>query len=321
MTKLKALPKSLVAIALREDVHRTYAKYFLPSATSFTFSKKDADKFSILVPPSICRKITPTDTTASYLATSSILAFYDEMDAHSFINKDATGRGGVSVELSVDLFKEVKPWSRLVMELKTEKIGKFIGFSSVVVKDEDNNIVAKGSHSKFMDMGRLWNVMHNPWISKWLYALYYRFRYAAFTTPLDDIIHGTTTLEDSESRIRANPLFQSPEELFHANFSSFQLQSKALHLEREDADEGDAVASHTYSLNVLKQTKNYLGLMHGGGVAGAIEQACYMFKFHGDENERKWRGRLRVAKMDIKYLNATKVISSSSHDIILTITP
>lgn len=314
----KALPKSLAAIAIREDFHRTYAKFLLPCISAINMDKKSLDRFELLAPPSMCRK-KAENSEESYVATSSMLALYDEMDAHSFISRDKTGRGGVSIELTFDLYEEIKPWTRLVMELKTEKMGKFVGFSSVEIKDSvSGKIVARGNHTKFLHHGWWWNIMHGPILGPIIYDYYYQFRYDKFSTPLDDILLGRSNPEVTDKFIREYPIFQSKEELFHANFSSFRLENAMYTYDNEDSDSGDKVLSHKYSLNVLPQTKNYLGLMHGGGVAGAIEQACHLFKFHGQENANN-RSHLRLSRIHIKYMNATKVSSLISLIIVISV--
>lgn len=308
----KALPKSLAAIAIREDFQRTYAKFLLPCITALNLDKRGVDRIELLAPPSLCRHKdgnSGNDGRSSYLATSSLLALYDEMDAHAFLSRDRTGRGGVSVELTFDLYEEIQPWTRLILELKTEKIGKFMGFSTVEVKDSrTGNVVARGQHTKFLHHGWWWNIMHGPVLGPILYDFYYQFRYHKFTTPLDGLLRGRADPEATDAFVRQYPIFQTNEEIFHSNFSSFHLRSNVYTYETEDADIGDKVLSHMYSLNILPQTKNYLGVMHGGGVAAAIEQACYLFKFHGQENAKN-RSHLRLARMHIKYMNATRVSS------------
>lgn len=312
----KALPSGLTKIAIREDLHRTYAKYFLPCVTAINMDKNSLDRFEILTPPSMCRKKGTlssghANADESYLATSSLLALYDEMDAYAFISKDKTGRGGVSVELTFDLYEEIKPWTRLILELKTEKQGRYVGFSSIEVKDSDSGrVVARGNHTKFMHHGLFWDLMHGPIFGPMVYDFYHRFRYNKISTPLDDLLIGKSTSEDAETVARGYPLFQTKEELFHANFSSLRLEDSTYTFDSEDADSGDKVLSHKYSLSVLSQTKNYIGLMHGGGVAGAIEQACYLFRFHGADAEKR-RSQLRLSRMHIKYMNGTKVSDAS----------
>jgi hypothetical protein len=297
---MKFLPKQLPRIAIRENIHKTYSKFFGPCLTDMRFGKS-SDQYEFLVTPSICRKVKGTGDP--YLATSSLLALYDEYSSISFIAKDKTGRGGLSVQLSMEMFQRIEPWSILTMHISTEKIGKFIGFSSIDVTNEKGEVVAKGDHIKFMALGRLWDLLFSPTMIPLVYAIYYRFIYNTFKTEIDPLLDGIPR-EEVIDQIRSNPLFQVPESIFD-NFAFTKL------------DESSTVEMphyHKYKLKVTPETKNYVGYMHGGAVACAIEEACYHSRYgHHQQHEEEEKichsdDGYMIGRISTRYLNGTEVM-------------
>ena len=90
----------------------------------------------------------------------------DEATTWASIGSDRHRRPGVSISLEAELAPQYQPpvaGDLLRFEAKVEKMGRTIGFQSCAVHDAaDGRLVARGYHTKALDMGRAWNLLFGP---------------------------------------------------------------------------------------------------------------------------------------------------------------
>lgn len=115
--------------------------------------------FKYKIPAYLCRKGVNNE---SYLSTSATIALFDEFSSLSTIINDKNSRSGVSIVLTAENYTNSLPNTNVFIVSKSLKIGKTIGFSEIQMFDENNNLVASGSHIKFLDMGKIWDLLMQP---------------------------------------------------------------------------------------------------------------------------------------------------------------
>ena len=65
--------------------------------------------------------------------------------------EDSLRRLGVSVNMNIDYMKAAKLDSEIIIDAQIKKRGKKLAFLDVEIRDKENNdLVAKGSHTKFI---------------------------------------------------------------------------------------------------------------------------------------------------------------------------
>jgi acyl-coenzyme A thioesterase PaaI-like protein len=114
--------------------------------------------FRYKIPSSLCH----SDLGQEYLSTSATAALFDEFSSLSTILSDRTSRSGVSIVLSAENYQNTPPNSEVLIVSKALKIGKTIGFSEIKMFDSEKTLVASGSHIKFLDAGKVWDVLMSP---------------------------------------------------------------------------------------------------------------------------------------------------------------
>jgi acyl-coenzyme A thioesterase PaaI-like protein len=130
-----------------------------PSGGFTEWSSDGALRFVYKVPPCVC---VAHDT----MPLSAIVAMVDEVTTWASICEDRSRRAGVSISLEAQLVEQDRPpvaGDELVFSAKVEKVGRNLGFQSCEVHDAmSGRLVARGYHTKALDMGRAWNMAFGP---------------------------------------------------------------------------------------------------------------------------------------------------------------
>ena len=83
----------------------------------------------------------------------AIATLADNLTTYPIILEDRNLRAGVSTSLVVDYASAPKPGEAVYIECKADKIGKHLGFSTAIFRNEKGELIAKASHTKFMGVG------------------------------------------------------------------------------------------------------------------------------------------------------------------------
>ena len=123
------------------------------------WSSSNILRFVYKVPPCVC---VAHDT----MPLSAIVAMVDEVTTWASIGKDKSRRAGVSISLEAQLVEQDRPpvaGDELVFSAKVEKVGRTLGFQSCEVHEaRSGRLVARGYHTKMLDMGWAWNLAFGP---------------------------------------------------------------------------------------------------------------------------------------------------------------
>lgn len=106
----------------------------------------------------------------SGLTCSAAFAIFDELSTVGLMALDKSHRPGVSVTLNTNLMKfAVKQGEELTVDCLYDKIGQNVAFTTMVMKDSCNEVVAQGSHVKFLPISWLYdNVLSSSLVFPWL---------------------------------------------------------------------------------------------------------------------------------------------------------
>lgn len=195
------------------------------------------------VPPSLCMK----SGGSSFLAASSLIATFDELSTYQLMMNDKASRPGVSVSLSCDIFGSIAPDETVTLNLKTDKIGMRLAFCSMTVENAAGKLVAQGSHIKFVSMGWQWDMLNHPLllpISRYMITNYGDHIHSKLFKKLDPL-----------------PSFD-PSSAARVGWAFDQLIST-----NKNKD--------TFLFPANKVFINYMGGVHGGAIAMAVEKSLY----------------------------------------------
>ena len=200
--------------------------------------------FKYKISPYLCYK---DEINGPYLTTSATIALFDEFSSFATILNDKNNRSGVSIILTAENYSNILPNSEVVIVSKSLKVGKTIGFSELQMFDINQNLVASGSHIKFLDMGKLWNFFMQPSIFPLIVNL------------LDSSIIKTLLFFGGIYHTKPKPICDINE--IGSIYSLFKFQE---------------VDSNRYNLTVPPYLMNPNQTFHGGAVAMSIEQSAIL---------------------------------------------
>lgn len=277
----------------------------------------------------------PESFPPNYLTTSACLAILDDLSSFACMAGDRTHRTGVSLSLSADLIhpSRMTALSEVDVLCKIDKIGRYVGFLTVEFVDRvDGRVLARGTHNKFLPTGFLWEtILSKPFfpLGLWLFQ-----KYAGpqrYTTAIDYLFPERQVAPDEAKSLLLTT--HRPASLTKALGSVWDLFSltptattttttattaaAAPIASQEDTDntntaKGSNVIKYVYATEVTKETKNYVGLMHGGAVGSVIERACLTAR------QRQWNTQqypqeppavmppMIIDSMEVRYLSANK---------------
>lgn len=142
--------------------HHLFGKHEQQQVQNGGFTEWSSDnilRFVYKVPPCVC---VAHDT----MPLSAIVAMVDEVTTWASICKDKSRRAGVSISLEAQLVEQDRPpvaGNELIFSAKVEKVGRTLGFQSCEVHETGSGrLVARGYHTKMLDMGRAWNLAFGP---------------------------------------------------------------------------------------------------------------------------------------------------------------
>lgn len=339
---LSSAKQTLIVIGLRESIHKTFGKYLASSVLGFQATQTET-RFHYMIPPMLCqRKVdhdseavtvdstSGTTTTANdpgsfppnYLTASACLAILDDLSSFACMAGDRTHRTGVSLSLSADLIhpSRMTALSEIDVLCKIDKIGRYVGFLTVEFVDRvDGRVLARGTHNKFLPTGFLWEtILSKPFfpLGLWLFQ-----KYAGpqrYSTAIDYLFpERQVSPERAKSLLLTTHRPASLTKALGSVWDLFSLTPKVTTAspisQGEDSDiatkAGSNVIKYVYATEVTKETKNYVGLMHGGAVGSVIERACLTAR------QSQWSARypeeptlppMIIDSMEVRYLSANK---------------
>ena len=96
----------------------------------------------------------------------AVVALVDEVTTWASLCVDRHHRPGVSISLEAELSQQQRPpveGDQLIFAARVEKLGRTLGFQSCEIHDAaTGRRVARGYHTKMLDMGRAWSLMLGP---------------------------------------------------------------------------------------------------------------------------------------------------------------
>ena len=108
------------------------------------------------IPAKICR--VNSDGT-SYFSVASILALLDDFSSYGLLMQDRNHRPGVSVKLNTEILRPSKAGEKVRLVSRSDKIGKSMAFCSMEVRSTSGEVLARGKHLKFVQMGFFWDLL------------------------------------------------------------------------------------------------------------------------------------------------------------------
>jgi hypothetical protein len=312
MNMLSKQRQQFLKLIMRESVHKSFGKYILSTVTAVD-SEHDPNNvgFHMLVPHSLCRSLNTYPNNAAgtnVLATSTLLAIFDELSTNNLMVKDKSFRGGVSLHLTTEVLHPIVAEQEVVVKTTSEKIGAVVGFCSMELWNKDRSLLlARGKHIKFMPHGRWYTVITHPVIIPVILGLYNQFKGSTFETIYDNRLFNSKH-ELLRHDVNALPLHTLTAEE-RTNGYVFQKLGLQRLLERDRypaALEGEPDPSLVtlFLFTTHPLICNQLGALHGGAVATIAEEACGQAR---KDLCQKLNISMAVEKMESRYLNSMKV--------------
>lgn len=245
-------------------------------------------KFSYKVPEGLCLH----SNGSSKLAASSTLAIFDELSTYAFNVQDRNHRSGVSIHLTTELLSEIRPGELVVVDCKAEKIGKTVGFCTMKMLDAQGNLVAQGKHIKYLPMGYMWNIFTNPLVLSSCLNFYDHNRKFLDNSRLGKFIQNLIVGGRNKSRNMREIKSDGVAAIFTGLDMSCIQESVAAPC---------STPQRLYELPSNASLNNFVGRLHGGALAMAIERAVSL---HVDRSSVTVSN---IQALEVRYLSAMKV--------------
>jgi len=237
-----ALSKILVK-GLESSNKYTFTRFLELLPSHIPSSKTAQHVIYYKVPPSLCVKGGGT----SFFAPSALIATFDELSTYQLMMNDKSSRPGVSVSLSCDMLGVISPDETITLKLYTDKIGMRLAFCSMTAENAAGAVVAKASHIKFVSMGWQWDLLNHPLILP--LSRYILLNYGDF---IQSKIFGKMSV--------CPPI--SPSSKSQVSWAFDQMHSTSKNKD-------------TFIFPLSKTFLNYMGGVHGGAIAMAVEKSLY----------------------------------------------
>ena len=300
--------QQFLKLIMRESVDKSFGKYILSSITSINTTNMPNDVgFHLIVPHSLCRNrhTNPkSEKGDSLMATSTLMAVFDELSTNGLMMRDKHYRGGVSVHLTTEVLQPIPAEKEVIVTSSAEKIGKVIGFCSMELWNADRSkLLARGKHIKFMPHGTLWDFVAQPFIFPAVLYYYHNFVGTKFKTIFDNRLFSDRDhkfIRHKEGDIP--PFTLTPEQnengLLFKDLGITQLPvtedlQKLVNFKDRDV-------TSFYYFKVRRHLCNRLGALHGGAVGTIAEEACGLSR---KEICDKLNISMAVEKIESRYLN------------------
>lgn len=262
--------------------------------------------FSYTVPDTLCRRV--NGMLQPILSTAAALAVLDEVSTYSFILKDRTCRGGVSVHLTTEMLSPCVAGESVVIHTRLRKLGKTLGFCDFEMvsadKSKSGQVIARGQHIKHLPLGGAWDAIASP-------------------TLLPLVLRLHDLLFDGNNNAPTTPWARWFTRWAFGGVNSSDLKQvsgeggvfKAVALQPVGRGAKGSVVNRFESTPAMN---NVLGKLHGGAVAVALETAALTSYriFHDEQQTHADLGARQtlshpddvfLSSMSVRYLDALKV--------------
>jgi acyl-coenzyme A thioesterase PaaI-like protein len=307
--------KDLLQILLRESIKSSFGKYISSNIRAIDFSAMpDKLTYTYRVPEALCYKtdslslnnqIEKSEKAVSQLrfATSGILAVLDELSTYPIVLEDKKYRAGVSVDLVTEVYASPVGGEEVYIVTRTDKIGKVLGFCTMEMLNKQGELLARGKHVKYLPLGAHLDIVAMSPLFPVLITLYNRFRAKTFQTPIDTIFNLSKTSKPLDHDILEGEYIYNRLKLTRNS----QLEDRRYFVEKQpDNHPFEKDDFQLFNYKVEKHMTNFLGALHGGGLATVAEEAARQYKEtkHISSDLRKV---LKLKSLDIRWLSAFKV--------------
>lgn len=295
--RLKHFPRY---VSLQNKIHNVQAYIYSVKAlgtesAELTFAdQNEGVTFSMVVPGRICL---PGAGDSYLLPVSSALAIFDDLSTYCFLIKDKNCRSGVSIDLSAEILQDIPAGSKIHVVSQVSKIGRTIGFSDLHMYNDNQELVARGFHTKYLPMGTAWDVMNHPAFASTslrLYeSMYVPYENTGIAKALAKLALG------GRNREMVLPVFDGNGSVFQsfglesAHINDLPIKSQCKHAQ-------EVVESNAFLFRVHPFMCNIRGYLHGGCVGMAIEDAIL-------RSNIALQSTGRLNQLSIQYLNGMKV--------------
>eukprot|EP01041_Mallomonas_annulata_P006546 gene6546-13242_t len=215
-------------------------------ATLNSSMSKDVS-FTFMIPDYLCRK----NEEQSIISVAAILALFDEFSSQSFMALDQYHRPGVSLSLTARILKSCPAGSKVQFISTPRKLGNIIGFCDMTMLSEEGEVLATGTHTKYLPMGWFWNLFIG---NSFAFAL--RMALPNLAPPNESTISQAFLGGARKGSI----------------FDIFQLQPIDSSSSSSSSSSG-VIGGHSFKVTGAEMC-NYLGSLHGGAVAMVAEEAA-----------------------------------------------
>lgn len=239
--------RRLLNLTLEKFANKSFTKCLAANTARLIQAEKDGVTFEYAVPASLCRA--SSHSSAPKLSTGAALALFDEFSTFCFMLKDNRCRSGVSIHLTTDMLGSVPADSTIRIVSRCTKVGKTIGFCDMEMLDASNSPVARGKHIKYLHQGAAWNLFAHPRVLPVMLDMLERFGDKIFW------------------KFGMKLFFGGANRTVTTEVSSSTLCSVANSLGIEQ------ISPQHYKLHAKPHMNNISGILHGGAVAIAAEEA------------------------------------------------
>lgn len=304
--------QQFLKLIMRESVDKSFGKYILSSITSINTKNMPEDVgFHLIVPHSLCRnnhtnpKMEKGD---GIMATSTLMAVFDELSTNGLMMRDKNYRGGVSVHLTTEVLGPIPAEKEVIVYSSAEKIGKAIGFCSMELWNADRSqLLARGKHIKFMPHGPAWDFLSKPIVFPTVLFIYNKFIGSKFKTIFDNRLFSDRDhkfIQHEEGEIPKFKLTPEQQEngLLFKDLGVTVVQDTS-ELQRVVPAEEKGLTSF-FHFKVRKHMCNRLGALHGGAVGTVAEEACGLSR---KDVCKKLDISMAVEKIESRYLSSMGV--------------
>ena len=180
----------ILDIIMHEFSGKTFSVCMMSGLTGFVQSDlKKGVSFHYVVPEHLCRKYTVEGRKVDpHFSTAAIMALFDEISTYSTSMKDKNHRPGLSVHLTTELLQNVYAGDEVTILTKADKNGKTIGYCTMELLNKKGELVARGKHIRYLQMGALFDTITDPMILPWT-VNYYEYFHGKRKANSGDIPH------------------------------------------------------------------------------------------------------------------------------------
>lgn len=246
MKFISPLKLAIINFFQKNLVKGTFSEFLRSSSASIADSDGMSLSYHYVVPPELCRV---DNDNKPYFSAGAIIALFDDLSSYCFMVKDKNSRPGVSVNLFAEVFTDSHSKDNLKMICNPIKIGKSLGFCNMELYDANLNLVARGSHIKYLPAGLAFDILMNPICLPFTVAT----------------INAVTSLPFVKNKLNSKATIQDK-----VNLSDL-IVMKSLNTSA-------SVTSNTYTFNAAMKSelRNANGVMHGGATAMIVEHAALL---------------------------------------------